>query len=361
MILGITWLVAAFLVFGTLVLAPLGLALALVGAAPYVVLLGYSVDVARSVMAGRTEPPAFTDWGGYARDGLSVAAIGLVYALPGLAVGGLAAVGLGAFGYLLGFGRTPGLFLVLVGLPLGGAYALLLSYVYPAALVNYARTGELDAGWDVAALRTVLTDREYAVAWVFGAGALFAANSVGSSLTWVLVGFAVFFYGQLAATYLFARGAMGALGEGVAVPAEPAVDVGDETPATAAPASGATNATDGTTSAAGRDGGAGVDVGCDDAAADVASDGDVGDAVEPEIDDDDAGARTSAPDDVADGDAHRALEDVTGVGPTTAEALRAAGYESATDLRTASRGNLTAVDGIGPAKADRIKGDVDGA
>jgi large subunit ribosomal protein L32e len=54
----------------------------------------------------------------------------------------------------------------------------------------------------------------------------------------------------------------------------------------------------------------------------------------------------------------RDLTDLDGVGPTTAEALREAGFESVADVHAATVGDLTTVGGIGPSKAQRIKTDV---
>jgi large subunit ribosomal protein L32e len=54
------------------------------------------------------------------------------------------------------------------------------------------------------------------------------------------------------------------------------------------------------------------------------------------------------------------LEDVSGVGPSKAEALRDAGYESIEDVQAASQSELADVDGVGNALAARIKADVGG-
>ena len=54
------------------------------------------------------------------------------------------------------------------------------------------------------------------------------------------------------------------------------------------------------------------------------------------------------------------LEDVAGVGESTAANLRDAGYESVDDLREADQDDLSEVDGIGNALAARIKADVGG-
>jgi len=52
------------------------------------------------------------------------------------------------------------------------------------------------------------------------------------------------------------------------------------------------------------------------------------------------------------------LEDVSGVGPSKADALRDAGYESVEDVKAASQSELADVDGIGNALAARVKADV---
>ncbi|XVH32289.1 50S ribosomal protein L32e [Haloferacaceae archaeon DSL9] len=54
------------------------------------------------------------------------------------------------------------------------------------------------------------------------------------------------------------------------------------------------------------------------------------------------------------------LEDISGVGPSKADSLREAGYESVEDVKAASQGELAEVDGIGNALAARIKADVGG-
>ncbi|MDH5019540.1 50S ribosomal protein L32e [Halobacterium rubrum] len=54
------------------------------------------------------------------------------------------------------------------------------------------------------------------------------------------------------------------------------------------------------------------------------------------------------------------LSDVSGVGPSKAEALEEAGFESVEDVQAASQSELADVDGIGNALAARIKADVGG-
>ncbi|WP_101294452.1 50S ribosomal protein L32e [Halegenticoccus soli] len=54
------------------------------------------------------------------------------------------------------------------------------------------------------------------------------------------------------------------------------------------------------------------------------------------------------------------LEDISGVGPSKADSLRDAGYESVEDVKAASQSELAEVEGIGNALAARIKADVGG-
>ena len=54
------------------------------------------------------------------------------------------------------------------------------------------------------------------------------------------------------------------------------------------------------------------------------------------------------------------LEDISGVGPSKADSLRDAGFETVDDVKAASQSELAEVDGIGNALAARIKADVGG-
>ena len=52
------------------------------------------------------------------------------------------------------------------------------------------------------------------------------------------------------------------------------------------------------------------------------------------------------------------LQDITGVGPAKAEALREAGFESVADVRAATIEELSEATGVGEDLAGRIKDDV---
>ena len=92
--------------------------------------------------------------------------------------------------------------------------------------------------------------------------------------------------------------------------------------------------------------------------AEAVEDVDEGDSDETE-DVDEADESESA-DEEEDDDALTSLEDISGVGPSKADALREAGYESIADVKAASQAELSDVDGVGNALAARIKADVGG-
>jgi len=63
---------------------------------------------------------------------------------------------------------------------------------------------------------------------------------------------------------------------------------------------------------------------------------------------------------MSDEDDIQEIEDIGGVGPSKADALHEAGYESIEDLKAASQSELANIEGVGNALAARIKADVGG-
>jgi large subunit ribosomal protein L32e len=63
---------------------------------------------------------------------------------------------------------------------------------------------------------------------------------------------------------------------------------------------------------------------------------------------------------MSDEDTPQELSDISGVGPSKAEALEEAGFESVEDVQAASQSELAEVEGVGNALAARIKADVGG-
>lgn len=179
---------------------------------PAVFVLGYLVRVVRATMRGDDTVPAFDDWGELGTDGLKAAVITLVYGLvptvvAGLLIGGsvvtIVAGGNGNSGGLAALGGIA-LFVGVLGM---FALGLLAMYVVPAAIANFAETGELGAGFRFGELRPVLTSGKYFTAWVSGF-AVIAAGSVVSGvlnvvpLLGVVLGGFIGFYAAVAAYFL---------------------------------------------------------------------------------------------------------------------------------------------------------------
>ena len=187
---------------------------------PILFVYGYNVRVLRAVSTGETETaPAFDDWGELLSDGLSAFVIVAVYfGIPFLlvAVGfivsffafvagaGFGGEGTAAAAGLLGFF---GLFAVQL---LAGVLFLVAGYLLPGAVAAYVRTDKLSAAFSPSTVRTVVTNRDYAIAWLFA----FAINTIVGLATNValvtivgilLVPF-ISFYGQVACTYAIGRG-----------------------------------------------------------------------------------------------------------------------------------------------------------
>ena len=153
---------------------------------PLFVLAGYLVRVFDRTVAGDEVPPAFDEFSEMTVTGIKATVIGIVYGFVPLAVGiaavlvGVAGVGIG----VAGDGAVAGLgvLVAVVGGILWFALALLVGYLLPAALANFAQTRSIGSGFDVGTLKPIWTSRSYAVAWV----TMFAVLLIGGFVTAVL-------------------------------------------------------------------------------------------------------------------------------------------------------------------------------
>lgn len=109
-----------------------------------ILLSGYGVEITRRVIKGRTPVlPEWNDWGQLFLDGLLVTIIGIVYALPIIIVGlclgapigiaGEESAAAAAFGSILGC--------------LNFMWAIVMSFLLPAAIAFYVKEGELAAAF----------------------------------------------------------------------------------------------------------------------------------------------------------------------------------------------------------------------
>lgn len=182
---------------------------------PAVLVLGYLVRVVRATMRGDETVPAFDDWGELGADGLKAAVITLVYGLvptvvAGLLVGGsVATITAGGNANSGGLAALGGVALF-VGVLAMFVLGLLAMYVVPAAIANFAETGELGAGFRFGELRPALTSGKYFTAWVSGFAVIVAGSILSGVLNvvpllGVVLGGFIGFYAAVAAYYLVGR------------------------------------------------------------------------------------------------------------------------------------------------------------
>lgn len=146
---------------------------------PMLIVYGYMVDVMRGAVEGETEPPAFGDWGDLIVDGVKAFVVILAYQIVPAVVGG----GLLVLFLLIGMGADSGA-LSFLGFFLGfgawGVLSLVFGYVGMAAVVNFAVEDEIGAAFDLETLRTVVTSKDWLMAWAFYFGISLVAGVVGS-------------------------------------------------------------------------------------------------------------------------------------------------------------------------------------
>ena len=178
---------------------------------PAFVVSGYLVRVLRSAIDGEATAPAFGEWGELFVDGLKAFVIAFVYGLvPMIAAFVLVGGSLVAtFSTESGAGLLGGVGL-LFGLAVSVVLGLAAWYLIPAATANFATTGRLSAGFDVGALRPVVTSRSYATGWLLALGVVVLAAVVAGVLNAVpvlgtIVGVFVSFAASVVAYHVIGR------------------------------------------------------------------------------------------------------------------------------------------------------------
>ncbi len=190
-------------------------------------LSGYSLEITRRVIRGDGEVlPAWEDWGQLVIDGLQVALIGIVYALPifilGLCVNGpiQAIAGNSAPGSGYSLLQSMSMFVGMAVGVLDLLWAIVMSLVLPAAIGRFAAEGELSSafrfGEIIALVRDNLADYAITAAMVWATGIM-----AGLGLLLCLIG--VFFtalYAELVTGHLYGQAYLKATGQTPEVVAE---------------------------------------------------------------------------------------------------------------------------------------------
>lgn len=175
---------------------------------PILAFNGYLLAVLRSTVQGKSEPPAWADWGKLIVDGIKVTIVGLVYGfVPMVVFGGLGFVlfGLGGAagdsggGILAGFG----LLVILLAIPV----LFIVYYIVPAALSNMAVEGSIGAAFDFKMISNVVLSTDYFVAVLMPIVVGVIINIVSQVLIFTVIGALlvpfVSFYGQVAVFRMF--------------------------------------------------------------------------------------------------------------------------------------------------------------
>ncbi len=179
---------------------------------PGLVVQGYLVRVLRAGARDESAAPSFTEWGELFVDGLKLLVVNLGYAVATV-------IPVTIVTAVLAAGTTdapdPNALLSLVNLGVGLlllVLSLLVTYVLPAAMANFAIQGRLRAAFDVSTVARGAFTWEYAVGWLLGVVVAVVGGLVGVVLSALVVGVFVLFYVQVVVYFLWGRGFAAGLG-----------------------------------------------------------------------------------------------------------------------------------------------------
>lgn len=196
---------------------------------PVVLVNGYLLRVLDAAVAGERSPPRFDEWVDLFVDGLLVWVVQLIYVgVPAMVFGLVIASFTVVTAVTSSASPTPrataaaGGLAILAVLLVAGLVLLLAGYLLPAALANFARTGEFAAAFHLRTVASAAFSVDYLVAMVLVVGVSIVLGFVGGLLVVVLVGFFVLFYLQVVVYHLFGQGFARGLGLDGPAAAEPA-------------------------------------------------------------------------------------------------------------------------------------------
>lgn len=171
--------------------------------------LGYFVRVLRSAANDEHEAPVFDEWGDLFVDGIKVLLIQLAYAIVPFLIlfVGIFVTGIGAISATeaSGIGTGIGIFGVVI-LLVGFLAILVVSYLVPAALANFAYRDDLGAAFDFGTVIDAAFTADYFIALLLAFVVGVVLGSIGLLLSFIIVGIFVTFYVQVSVYYLFGRG-----------------------------------------------------------------------------------------------------------------------------------------------------------
>lgn len=180
--------------------------------APLLLVYGYMVEVYRAGVNGDAEPPTFSDWDDLAIDGLQVIAIVLAYYIVpmGLFFWGVFSSSTGATttgSMATSTGASTGM---MVALAVSGVLFLIVSYLLPAGMANFAKEDNIAAAFAFGTLKDAVLTADYFVGWL-----MVIAISIPYTVAYMLislipllgmvVGLFLGFYFQMVVVYIMGR------------------------------------------------------------------------------------------------------------------------------------------------------------
>ena len=187
---------------------------------PAILVDGYLLRVMAAAVGGEETPPRFDDWGDLFVDGLLVWVVQFVYVgVPGFL---LFAV-VGSFGLVASVststggapepsgGAGAGLAVAIVVIFVLLVLLLLALFLLPAALANFARTGEFGAAFHLRTIARAAFSGDYVLALLLSIAVGLVLGFVGALLSVVLVGVFVLFYLQVVVYHVLGQGFAGGL------------------------------------------------------------------------------------------------------------------------------------------------------
>lgn len=181
---------------------------------PVIIVNGYLLRVLRAGVEGDPTPPRFEDWGDLLVDGILLWIIQFVYiGIPAF----LMALVVGSFAVIAtvttstgadpsGSAVAAGGIVTLLALLAVGLLLLVATYLLPAALANFARTGEFTAAFHLRTVARAAFSVDYLVAVVLVIAVSIVLGFIGGLLVLILVGIFVLFYLQMVVYHLFGQG-----------------------------------------------------------------------------------------------------------------------------------------------------------
>lgn len=180
---------------------------------PAIVINGYLLRVLRAAVEGDETPPRFGDWVDLFVDGLLVWVVQFVYIGIPSAILGVVVVSFVAIGAVVTSAGAPvgpaagvGVLVALAVILVAVAGLLAVAYLLPAALANFARTGDFVAAFHLRTIARAAFSVDYFVAVVLAIAVAVVLGVVGGLLVFLLVGFFVLFYLQVVVYHLFGQG-----------------------------------------------------------------------------------------------------------------------------------------------------------